>query len=114
MARNGLFPFLWNHDQGQVNYLPLGKSISKYIGLKVLWWRRKWQSTPVFLHGEFHGQSLAGCSPWSHKELDPTESHTHTHTHTHTHLVEERYLNSSSWRVRRSLPWNHRSVHTSD
>ena len=29
--------------------------------------------TPVFLHGEFHGQwNLAGCSPWSHKELDVT------------------------------------------
>ena len=27
-------------------------------------WRRAWQSTPVFLPGEFHGQrSLAGCSP---------------------------------------------------
>ena len=27
-------------------------------------WRRKWQPTPVFLPGEFHGQrSLAGCSP---------------------------------------------------
>ena len=25
--------------------------------------------TPVFLPGEFHGQrSLAGCSPWGHKE----------------------------------------------
>ena len=31
--------------------------------------RRKWQPTPVFLHGEFHGQrSLAGYSPWGHKE----------------------------------------------
>ena len=30
--------------------------------------------TPVFLPGEFHGQrSLAGCSPWGHKELDMTE-----------------------------------------
>ena len=30
--------------------------------------RRKWQPTPVFLPGEFHGQrSLAGCSPWDHK-----------------------------------------------
>ena len=28
-------------------------------------WRKKWQSTPVFLPGEFHGQwSLVGCSPW--------------------------------------------------
>ena len=27
--------------------------------------------TPVFLSGESHGQkSLAGYSPWSHKELD--------------------------------------------
>ena len=37
-------------------------------------WRRKWQSTPVFLPGEFHGQrSLASYSLWSHKESDPTE-----------------------------------------
>ena len=37
-------------------------------------WRRKWQPTPVFLHGEFHGQrSLAGYSPWDCKESDTTE-----------------------------------------
>ena len=36
--------------------------------------RRKWQPTPVFLPGEFHGQrSLVGCSPQGHKELDMTE-----------------------------------------
>ena len=36
--------------------------------------RRAWQPTPVFLPGESHGQkSLAGYSPWSHKELDTTE-----------------------------------------
>ena len=29
----------------------------------------EWQPTPVFLPGEFHGQrSLAGYSPWGHKE----------------------------------------------
>ena len=34
-------------------------------------WRRKWQHTPVFLPGELHGQrSLAGYSPWGHKESD--------------------------------------------
>ena len=39
--------------------------------------RRKWQPTPVFLRGKFHGQrSLAGYSPWGHRELDMTE-HTH-------------------------------------
>ena len=42
-------------------------------------WRKKQQSTPVFLPGEFHGQrSLAGYSPWGHKELDTTKWLTHT------------------------------------
>jgi len=32
-------------------------------------WRRKWEYTPVFLPGEFHGQrSLAGYSSWDCKE----------------------------------------------
>ena len=35
---------------------------------------RKWQPTPVFLPGKFHGQgSLEGYSPWDLKELDTTE-----------------------------------------
>ena len=41
-------------------------------------WRRKCQSTPVFLPRKFQVQrSLAGCSPWGVKELDMTED-THT------------------------------------
>ena len=37
-------------------------------------WRRDWQPIPLFLPGEFHGQlSLAGYSPWGHKESDITE-----------------------------------------
>ena len=37
-------------------------------------WRRKWKPTPVFLPGKSHGQkSLAGYSPWGHKESDMTE-----------------------------------------
>ena len=37
-------------------------------------WSRKWQPTPVFLPGKFHGQrSLAGYSPWGHRESDTTE-----------------------------------------
>ena len=37
-------------------------------------WRRKWQSTPVFLPGQ---RSLAGYSPWDYKESYMTE-HTGT------------------------------------
>ena len=37
-------------------------------------WSRKWQPTPVFLPGIFHGQrSLGIYSPWGHKESDMTE-----------------------------------------
>ena len=36
--------------------------------------RRVWQLTPVSLPGEVYGQrSLAGYSPWGHKESDTTE-----------------------------------------
>ena len=36
--------------------------------------RRKWQPTPVFLTGKFHGQrSLVGYSPWGRKESDMAE-----------------------------------------
>ena len=40
-------------------------------------WRRKCQSTPVFLLGKSHRQrGLMGYSPWGHKESDMTD-HTH-------------------------------------
>ena len=33
-------------------------------------WRRKWQTTPVFLPAKSHGQrSFMGFSPWGRKEL---------------------------------------------
>ena len=43
-------------------------------------WRKKWQPTPVFSLGKYHGQrSLVGYSPWGCKESDMTEAiHTHT------------------------------------
>ena len=37
-------------------------------------WRRAWQPSPVFLPGKSRGQrSLAGYSPWGHKESDMTK-----------------------------------------
>ena len=40
-------------------------------------WSIKWQPTPVFLPGEFHGQrSLKGYSPWSLEESDMTKKRT--------------------------------------
>ena len=38
-------------------------------------WMRAWQPTPVCSPGKSHGQrSLAGYSPWGHKESDTTEA----------------------------------------
>ena len=53
-------------------------------------WSRKWQPTPVFLPGKFHGQrSLVGCSPWDLKESDMTER-----LSAHIHLVSTLYPRS--------------------
>ena len=57
-------------------YFNTGKDIESaiYIPISIyLYWRRKWQSTPVFLPGESHGRrSLVGYSPRGHKESDTT------------------------------------------
>ena len=58
-------------------------------------WRRKWQLTPVFLPGESRGQrSLAGYSPWAHKESDLTER-----LSMHTHSDSTRSHNAWGWHV---------------
>ena len=42
--------------------------------VRKIFWRRKWQPTPVFLPGKSHGQrSLVGYSPWGRKESDTNE-----------------------------------------
>ena len=46
--------------------------------------RRKWQPTPVFLPGGFHGQgSLAGYSPLGHRESGTIEATEHACMHTY-------------------------------
>ena len=50
--------------------------------------RRAWQSTPVFLPGEPHGQrSLVGCSPRGHKESDTTDATQHSEQSIHNVVV---------------------------
>ena len=65
-----------------------GKSICLQCGrprfdpwVRKIPWRRKWQPTPVFLPGEFHGwRNPVGYSPWGWKESDTTERlHFHFH-----------------------------------
>ena len=50
------------------------RDLGSIPGLGRFPWRRKWQPTPVFWPKEFHGLgSLAGHSPWGHRESDTTE-----------------------------------------
>ena len=61
-----LFPFslLQNMEQSSLCYT-VGLAIIYCKYNSAYWWRRKWQSTPVFLPGESQGQrSLAGCRLW--------------------------------------------------
>ena len=38
-------------------------------------WKRRWQPTPVFVSGKYHGQrSKADYSPWGCKESDTAEN----------------------------------------
>ena len=38
-------------------------------------WRRKWQTTPIFLPGESQGQrSMVGCRLWGRTESEATEA----------------------------------------
>ena len=57
------------------SFLQHHNSKASILWCSAFFWKRKWQSTPVFLPGKFHGQrNLAGYSPWGHKELAMTEN----------------------------------------
>ena len=59
-------------------------------------WRRKWQSTPGFLPGKSHGQrSLAGYSPWGHKESDMAEQLTTSFSLNEREKIDS--LNTINW-----------------
>ena len=64
-------------------------------------WRREWQSSPVFLPGEFHGErSLVGYSPWSCKESDMTEWLTYAHTAIKVTLLQAQWYYHLNFQMR--------------
>ena len=78
----GGLPSMGSHGVGH-DWSDLAAALQKTLFDLWVWkipWRREWQPTAVFLRGEFHGQrSLAGYSPWDHKESDTTKRLTHFH-----------------------------------
>ena len=65
----------WRLEIGAGNWESISiEMVYKYIRLEKIW-RRKWQSTPVFLPGESQGRrSLMGCRLWGRTESDTTEA----------------------------------------
>ena len=64
-------------NAGDPGWIPgLGKSPGK-----------KWQPTPVFLPGEFHGPWLATIHGVAKSQTWVSNTHIHKQTHTHTHIL---------------------------
>ena len=82
-------------------------------------WSRAWQPTPVFLPEKYHRQrSLAGYSPWGHKELDMTGASEHAYqtlfmrqcVHITYICIYKHMWVTKSWT--RLSNWTHTHTHT--
>ena len=74
----------WTEEPGRLQSMGLlrvGQDWATSLSLfTFMHWRRKWQSTPVFLPGESQGQgSLVGCRLWGRTESDTTEATSQQH-----------------------------------
>ena len=72
--RNDVLPAMWAGflDGSMIKNPPGNAGDAGDLGS--IPWRRKSQSTPIFLPGTSHGQrGLVSYSPWGHKESDTTE-----------------------------------------
>ena len=79
---------LWSLMAQTVKNWPAMRDTSVGSLVRKIPWRREWLSTPVFLPRESHGQrSLAGYSPWAHKESGRTEAAQHTCMYIYTHYI---------------------------
>ena len=68
----------WTEEPGtlqSMGSLRVGHNWATSLSLfTFMYWRRKWQPTPVFLPGESQGRgSLLGCCLWGRTESDTTE-----------------------------------------
>ena len=76
-------PWWLRHKESSCN----GGDLCSIPGLEKIPWRRAWWPTPVPCLENPHGQrSLAGCSPWGHKDSDTTKW---LGTTQHRELVQE-------------------------
>ena len=71
-------------------------------------WRRKWQSTPVFLPGESQGRgSLVGCRLWGRTESDTTEVTQQQQQHVDPLLHWRHFLKAFALWIRHFREYSH-------
>ena len=88
--------------------LPAMQETLVWVWIGKIPWRRERLPNPVFCPGEFHGQrSLAGYSPWGHKESDMTERLTLSLLLSPGYLPEPGIKPESPALQADSLPLNH-------
>ena len=76
-----------------------GKRCAFHPWVRKIFCRRKWQPTPVFLPGKFHGQrSLVGYSTYGCKESDMTEHAEAILYYTDSYLSQEKKTYQKSYR----------------
>ena len=65
----------WTEEPGRLQSMGSWRvKATSFLIFTFMHWKRKWQSTLVFLPREFQGRgSLVGCRLWGHTELDMTE-----------------------------------------
>ena len=64
----------WTEEPGRLQSMGSLKVGLSDFTFTFMHWKRKWQSTPVFLPGESQGRgSLVGCRLWGRTESDTTE-----------------------------------------
>ena len=70
--RNTLISFMLPVHMGDTQENETVSFHKSVIIVYSMYWRRKWQPTPVLLPEKSHGQrSLVSYSPWDHKKSDP-------------------------------------------
>ena len=69
-----LWPYKWLSGKEPICQCRRHRKCGFDLWVRKIPWRRKWQPSPVFLPGKsLRQRSLAGYSPWGHKESDTTE-----------------------------------------
>ena len=92
----------WTEEPGGPQFtgsLRVGQDSATSLSLfTFMYWRRKWQPTPVFLPGESLGWgSLVGCHLWGRTESDTTEA---TQQHAKSLLLLGRFSSCHAWASR--------------